>query len=261
MVMWHLGSNSATRTPNVLNASLESFSTLSEAHGIHSPASENEENTSDVGPKVGPTPSGNTLGLSSYVNVTSVLSRKALNFRTLFTPAGNGIDVVVSVESIRPISEWNTWDKYGLVKSMLYSSINIFSFQFSSIDGLDAADMELKDNIVVALPKLIMEGFYTCTVHVEYEWKPPSTSTTLIVEKVDNIVRLIIEGKATLVDDEGKLLAKVDSLDDHDSEDEVASVDNDMANYLASNKGGYGTNSLLEQWKETYENDEYDFDP
>nr|GEW77540.1 hypothetical protein [Tanacetum cinerariifolium] len=93
-------SNSATRTPNVLNASLESFPTLSEAHGIHSPASANEENTSDVGPKVGPTPSGNTFGLSSYANVTSVLCRKALNFRTLFTPAGNRINVVVPVESI-----------------------------------------------------------------------------------------------------------------------------------------------------------------
>ncbi|GKG34058.1 hypothetical protein Tco_0434217, partial [Tanacetum coccineum] len=67
--------------------------------------------------------------------------------------------------------------------------------------------------------------------------------------------------KATLVDDEGKPLAKVDSSGDHDSDDEVASVDNDMANFLASKKVGYGTNSLLEQWKESYENDDYDFDP
>ncbi|GJX45329.1 hypothetical protein Tco_0262005 [Tanacetum coccineum] len=46
--------------------------------------------------------------------------------------------------------------------------------------------------------------------------------------------RLIIKGKVTLMEDEGKPLAKVDSLDDHDSEDKVASVDNDMANSLAS---------------------------
>ncbi|GJY15221.1 copia protein [Tanacetum coccineum] len=31
------------------------------------------------------------------------------------------------------------------------------------------ADVELKDNIVVAMPKLIMEGHYTCNVRVEYE--------------------------------------------------------------------------------------------
>ncbi|GJV60760.1 ribonuclease H-like domain, reverse transcriptase, RNA-dependent DNA polymerase [Tanacetum coccineum] len=34
-------------------------------------------------------------------------------------------------------------------------------------------DVELKDNIVVAMPKINGEGFYTCNVRVEYEWKPP----------------------------------------------------------------------------------------
>ncbi|GJU59709.1 hypothetical protein Tco_1237475 [Tanacetum coccineum] len=88
-----------------------------------------------------------------------------------------------------------------------------------------------------------------------------STSNTPIVAKFDKIERLIIEGKVTLVDDEGKPLKKVDSSGDHDSEDEIASVDNDMANFLASKKDGYGNNSLLEQWKETYVNGDYDFDP
>nr|GEV90389.1 putative reverse transcriptase domain-containing protein [Tanacetum cinerariifolium] len=91
--------------------------------------------------------------------------------------------------------------------------------------------------------------------------KSSSTSTTSIVEKIDKIERLVIDRKVTLVDDEGKLLAKVDSLVDHDSKDEVASVDNKMTNFLASKKVSYGTNSLLEQWTESYENDDYDFDP
>nr|GEZ90172.1 hypothetical protein [Tanacetum cinerariifolium] len=143
---------------------------------------------------------------------------------------GNGVDVVVSVESIRVICERNTWGKYDLVKSMLNSSTMLFSFQFSSMDGLNAmlengpwfirnhqlilkkwkpnvnllkedvgnvliwvklhgvpvmassyaramielrADVELKDTIVVTMPKLTREGFYTCIVRVEYEWKPP----------------------------------------------------------------------------------------
>ncbi|GKC26216.1 hypothetical protein Tco_1033510, partial [Tanacetum coccineum] len=75
---------------------------------------------------------------------------------------GNRVDVVVPVESIRAISERfantaygfflgkrvaypvvanyviNTWGKYELVKSMLNSSTEIFSFQFSSMEGLDA---------------------------------------------------------------------------------------------------------------------------
>ncbi|GJW64097.1 putative ribonuclease H-like domain-containing protein [Tanacetum coccineum] len=63
------------------------------------------------------------------------------------------------------------------------------------------------------------------------------------------------------LDDEGKPLTKVDFLGDHDSEDEVASVDNAMLNFLASKKVGYDTNSLLEQCKESYVNGDYDFDP
>ncbi|GJV24403.1 hypothetical protein Tco_1377098 [Tanacetum coccineum] len=71
-------------------------------------------------------------------------------------------DVVVSVESIRTITERfvnttygfflgkrvtyavvanyvrNTWGKYGPVRSMFSSSTGLFSFQFSSMDRLDA---------------------------------------------------------------------------------------------------------------------------
>ncbi|GJX99160.1 hypothetical protein Tco_0356179 [Tanacetum coccineum] len=88
-----------------------------------------------------------------------------------------------------------------------------------------------------------------------------SISTTPIVEKIDKMETLIIDGKVTLMDDEGKPLTKVDYLGDHDSEDKVALVDNDMENFMASKKVGYGTNSILEQWKESYVNDDYDFDP
>ncbi|GJX94603.1 hypothetical protein Tco_0349189, partial [Tanacetum coccineum] len=97
------------------------------------------------------TTAGNAPGKSSYANITGKPSGKKVNVRTLFTPGGNGIDVVVPVDSIRPISERfantaygfflgkkvaysvvanyvrNTWGKYGLVRSM-----------FSSTDGLDA---------------------------------------------------------------------------------------------------------------------------
>nr|GEV19703.1 hypothetical protein [Tanacetum cinerariifolium] len=60
-----------------------------------------------------------------------------------------------------------------------------------------------------------------------------STSTTLVIEKIDKIEKLIIEGEVTLMDDEGKPFEKVASSCDYDSEDEVASVDNDMAKFLA----------------------------
>ncbi|GKF70174.1 hypothetical protein Tco_0203231, partial [Tanacetum coccineum] len=83
-----------------------------------------------------------------------------------------------------------------------------------------------------------------------------SPSTTPIVEKFDKIEKLIIEGKVTLVDDEGKSLEKVASSCEYDSENEVASVDNEMGNFLAK-KDGYCTQSLLEQWTESYKNGDY----
>ncbi|GKD91042.1 hypothetical protein Tco_1366549, partial [Tanacetum coccineum] len=61
---------------------------------------------------------------------------------------------------------------------------------------------------------------------------------------------------AILVDNERKPLRKVNE----DSEDEVASVDNDMTNFLAKNDG-YGNLSLLELWKDSYELDNYEYDP
>ncbi|GKE34378.1 hypothetical protein Tco_1453700 [Tanacetum coccineum] len=87
-----------------------------------------------------------------------------------------------------------------------------------------------------------------------------SPSTTPIIEKIDKIEKLIIDGRVTLVDDEGKPLEKVVYSGVYDNEDEVASVYNEMASFLAK-KDGYGTQSLLENWKESYENDDYKYDP
>nr|GEX87337.1 hypothetical protein [Tanacetum cinerariifolium] len=71
-----------------------------------------------------------------------------------------------------------------------------------------------------------------------------SASTTPIVKKIDKMERLVIHGTTTLVDDEGKPLTRVNSSGDHDSEDEVASVDNDMDNFLASKDVSYGWDIL-----------------
>ncbi|GJU73729.1 putative reverse transcriptase domain-containing protein [Tanacetum coccineum] len=188
------------------------------------------------------TMAGNAPGKSSYANITGKPSGKKVNVRSLFTPGGNGIDVKVAYPIVANYVR-NTYGKYGLVRSMFSPSIGLFSFQFSSMDGLDSmldngqwfirnnplilkkwhpdenllkedvsivlvwvelhgvpvtafsedglsgmssyarvmielqADVELKDNIVVAMPKITREGHYTCNVHVEYEWKPPRCSS------------------------------------------------------------------------------------
>ncbi|GJZ67192.1 hypothetical protein Tco_0630432 [Tanacetum coccineum] len=53
-------------------------------------------------------------------------------------------------------------------------------------------------------------------------------------------------GQAILVDKDGYLLKKVEFPGEYDSEDEVASFDNDMARSMAYERG-FGTQSLLEQ--------------
>ncbi|GJR79015.1 hypothetical protein Tco_0149800 [Tanacetum coccineum] len=318
----------------------------------------------------GSNPAGNTPGMSSYVNVICEPSRKALNFRTLFTPGGNGVDVVVPVESIRAISErfanieWVTpllltmlgtlGGKYSMVKSMLNSSTGLFSFQFSSMDGLNAMlengpwfirnhPLTLKSGtriddglsaIAMKLGTLLMLDLITtynvlanlgactrmsraierassrCEVEHTIEWLMPkltgegrsvqriqtcfkkptantsgnkkkgveptkegtsnlariganssvssfwnvetsSTSTTPVVDKIEKLEKLIIDQKVTLVDDDGKPLKKVDYSGDHDSEDDVESIDNDMARSMASESVGFGTKSLLEQWRDS----------
>nr|GEV27691.1 hypothetical protein [Tanacetum cinerariifolium] len=126
---------------------------------------------------------------------------------------GNGIDVVVPVESILAISKRFVNIAYGffLGKRLAYPvvanyngpwfirnhplilrkwnpddnllkeddgnvsvwvklhGVHVMAF---SKDGLSAIGTKL-DNIVVAMLKFMGKGYYKCTIHVEYEWKPP----------------------------------------------------------------------------------------
>ncbi|GKC35794.1 beta-caryophyllene synthase [Tanacetum coccineum] len=143
------------------------------------------------------------------------------------------------------------------------------------------ADMELKDNIVAAMPKITGEIYYTCNIRVEYKSNPfevltsadndvelgtnegisnsadkgtinVSSSNTPIVEKFDKIERQIREGKLRFVDDDGNSLVPT-GIVDSDSDSEVEVVFDKTANLRLSKNGkdrsdkGYGTNSLLEQ--------------
>nr|GEW60021.1 hypothetical protein [Tanacetum cinerariifolium] len=83
-----------------------------------------------------------------------------------------------------------------------------------------------------------------------------STGTTPIIDKIEKFEELITSGQAILVDEASNPLKKVEFLGDYDSEDEVASVDNDMALERVS----FGTQSLLERWMYLYGNGDYDED-
>ncbi|GJX63802.1 hypothetical protein Tco_0296702 [Tanacetum coccineum] len=84
---------------------------------------------------------------------------------------------------------------------------------------------------------------------------------TPIIDKIGKFDDVLSSGQAILVDNAGNPLKKVEFPGEYDSEDEVASVDNDMARSMASERVGFGTQSLMEQWRDSYGNDDYDDDP
>ncbi|GKE22601.1 hypothetical protein Tco_1434113 [Tanacetum coccineum] len=119
------------------------------------------------------------------------------------------------------------------------------------------------DNLIMVVPNHEGPGYMIETIRVKYDVQEEGQSATPLVENINMFEKQMLEGKCVLMDDDGKPLKNIAYLDDHDSEDEVEPVDNEMANFLASkpSRVGYGTKSLLEQYRETYGNAEYDYDP
>ncbi|GJY51276.1 hypothetical protein Tco_0442123 [Tanacetum coccineum] len=85
---------------------------------------------------------------------------------------------------------------------------------------------------------------------------------TPIGEKIDKIERQIGEGKLRLLDNDRNPLVPTGIVE---SDSEVEVVFDETANLRVSTSGkdgsdkGYGTNSLLEQWRDSYpDNDDYD---
>ncbi|GJX18231.1 retrotransposon protein, putative, ty1-copia subclass [Tanacetum coccineum] len=151
------------------------------------------------------------------------------------------------------------------------------------------ADVELKDNIVVAMLKITREGHYTCAGEKKTMKKPSQTSRRVLVglkmgfkphkkyrpvpkkstasssgnkkkgeEPTIEVSNLNPFDVLNSVDNDVEFEGRVSGR--RDSEDEVASVDNDMTRSMAYEMG-FGTQSLLEQWRDSYGNGDYDDDP
>nr|GEX94931.1 hypothetical protein [Tanacetum cinerariifolium] len=190
------------------------------------------------------------------------------------------------------------------------------------------ADVELKDNIIMTMPKITRECHYICNVRVEYEWKPPRCSSCkvfghiheeypkntgaeyrLVPKKpnasssgnknksveptievsnsnpfdvcnsIDNDVEFSTNrGTTNLVNNvatsSGSSFINIDNDGEFDSntyigitksDSEVEVVFDETSNLRISTSGkdrsdkSYGTNSLLDQWMDSYQdNDDYD---
>ncbi|GJZ37568.1 hypothetical protein Tco_0583759 [Tanacetum coccineum] len=129
--------------------------------------------------------------------------------------------------------------------------------------------IELKEEMVIAIPNVEDDGEVFHSVRVDYEWKPPrcgmcmifghddklclkwvvgipmndgfrtdkgtkkeGQSVIHIVDKINVLEKQILECKLVLVDDDRKPLEKVDYPGDLGNDDEVEPVDNEMTTFL-----------------------------
>ncbi|GJQ96242.1 hypothetical protein Tco_0007381 [Tanacetum coccineum] len=88
-----------------------------------------------------------------------------------------------------------------------------------------------------------------------------SSSNTSIIDNINKLERHLLNGKLRFVNDDGNPLVPTGNVD---SDSEVEVVFDETVNLMASTsfKGRsnrvYSTNSLLEQWRETKQEDDYD---
>nr|GEW24576.1 uncharacterized mitochondrial protein AtMg00810-like [Tanacetum cinerariifolium] len=224
------------------------------------------------------TSAGNATGKSSYANITGKPSGKIVNVRTFFTPRGKKAAYHVVANYVR-----NTWGS-----SYVRVIVEL------------RADMELKYNIVVAMPEITREGHYTCNVRVENNTcagekktvkKHSQTSRGVLngvvptvdvsnsnpfdaFNSVDNDEEFGTNGGTTNLVNNEDTSSKLRLLDNYgnplfptgimESDSEVDVVFDETTNLRISTSGkdesdkGYGTNILLEQWRDSYlDNDDY----
>ncbi|GJT07354.1 ribonuclease H-like domain-containing protein [Tanacetum coccineum] len=173
------------------------------------------------------------------------------------------------------LSNVPVWVKFHDVLLVAYKS-----------DGLSFMAMKTGTPLMLDsyMNSMCLESWEICytkeTIRIEYEWDPPRCSTCLIFShsptnclKVAPI-RVVNQkdkgkGQTSGADDEGfievkkmgrKPLEKVHYPVNLDSNDEVEPVENEMASFLASKSMsvGYGPKILLEQWRESNVDDDYD---
>nr|GEV52892.1 zinc knuckle CX2CX4HX4C [Tanacetum cinerariifolium] len=147
--------------------------------------------------------------------------------------------------------------KKGVDPTIELSNSNPFDILNSVDNDVEFGTNEGTTNLVKNRATLSGSFF----IHVDNDGE--FASNTPIGEKINKIERQICEGKLRLLDNDRNPLVPT-CIVENDSEVEV--VFDETANLKISTSGkdgsdkGYGTNSLLEQWRDSYSDNE-DFDP
>nr|GEW01626.1 putative reverse transcriptase domain-containing protein [Tanacetum cinerariifolium] len=108
------------------------------------------------------------------------------------------------------------------------SKTNVSTSDNRNVSHSNSFDALNDDNFVTVEVELVSKAS-TSGMYVEGQ------NSTHVVDKINRIEKHLMDRKCVLLDDDGKPLEKVDSLEDHDNDDEVEFVDNDKARFLASN--------------------------
>nr|GEU60230.1 hypothetical protein [Tanacetum cinerariifolium] len=122
----------------------------------------------------------------------------------------------------KPTASSNVNKKKGVEPTNEVSNKNPFEVLNSVDNDVELGTNEETTNLVNNRANLSGSSFMNV--------KNSSTSNTSIIDKIKEF------GKAILVDEAGNPLKKVECLGDYDSEDEVASVDNNMTRSMASER-------------------------
>nr|GEU29728.1 hypothetical protein [Tanacetum cinerariifolium] len=140
-----------------------------------------------------------------------------------------------------------------------------------SDDGLSAIATKL-ENIIVAMPKITREDHYTCNVRVEYEWKYSSGCLARFLDTFMRNVQRIQVLKTVKKPSQASRGVPFGLKMAFKPQKEYRPVTKNPNTSSSGNekKGfqrvvkievikGYGTNSLLEQWRDSdLDNDDYD---
>ncbi|GJX70525.1 hypothetical protein Tco_0307696 [Tanacetum coccineum] len=166
------------------------------------------------------------------------------------------VDMMVEKEKICPLEDTIVLEFFPTLTMLVTTmagnapALTGLTLSFSSMDGLDAMHEKwtLGRAIIHVMSVLSMSGnllgvrLVKVFGHIHEECpKNTGAGEKKTVKKPSHILSV--------------------SVGENESEDEIASVYNDMARSMANEKVGFGTQSLLEQRKDSYGNGDYDDDP
>ncbi|GJZ73399.1 hypothetical protein Tco_0637545 [Tanacetum coccineum] len=204
---------------------------------------------------------GTPLRLDSYISDMCMQSWGRLSYAIVIIELRADVELkenIVVDKEYRPVPKRPTANSSGNKKKGVEPTIEVSNS--NSFEVLNSVDNDEVLGTNRGTTNLVNNGA-TSSGSSFMNVDNSSTGTTLIINKIGKFKELLTSGQAILVDEAGNPLKKVEFSGDYDSEDEVASVDNDMAHSMALERVGFGTQSLLEQLRDSYGNGEYDDDP